>query len=156
MLFRSVPVCNKHIIARRYEQVNEAKKRYDFQKASLNYEDLLCDPEIDVIDICTPPYMHEDMIIGALEAGKHVICEKPLTGYFGQPGDEEPIGDHVPKTKMYDTLLNNLERLKTTVRKSDKKFMYAENFIYAPAVNKAAEIIMKKRSRILFAKGEES
>ncbi len=154
--FSGVPVCNKHIIARRYEQVNEAKKRYDFQKASLNYEDLLCDPEIDVIDICTPPYMHEDMIIGALEAGKHVICEKPLTGYFGQPGDEEPIGDHVPKTKMYDTLLNNLERLKTTVRKSDKKFMYAENFIYAPAVNKAAEIIMKKRSRILFAKGEES
>ena len=34
--------------------------------------------------------------------------------------------------------------------------MYAENFIYAPAINKAAEIIKKKKSRILYAKGEES
>lgn len=154
--FSGVPVCNKHIIARRYEQVNAAKRRFDFQKASLDYQDLLNDPEIDVIDICTPPYMHETMIVQALEAGKHVICEKPLSGYFGRPGDQQPIGDTVSKAVMYDALLENLERLKAVVVKSDKKFMYAENFIYAPAVNKAAEIIRKKRSRILYAKGEES
>lgn len=154
--FRGVPVCNKHIIARRYEQVNEAQRRYDFQKASLNYEDLLSDPEIDVVDICTPPYAHEEMIVQALKAGKHVICEKPLSGYFGKPGDQEPIGLNVSRTIMYNVLLENLERLKKVVDKSNKKFMYAENFIYAPAVNKAAEIIRKKRSRILYAKGEES
>lgn len=154
--YTGVPVCHKHIIGRRLEKVNAYKKRYGFQKASLNFDDLLNDPEIDVIDICTPPYLHEEMIYKALEAGKHVICEKPLSGYFGQEDDEEPIGFHVSKQKMYDELVKSLDKLKYTIQKSDKMFMYAENFVYAPAINKAAEIIRKKKSRILYAKGEES
>ena len=85
-----------------------------------------------------------------------MICEKPLSGYFGEPEDPKPIGSCVSKVKMYEVLLNKLERLKSAVEKSNKKFMYAENFIYAPAVNKAAEIIQKKHSKILYAKGEES
>lgn len=44
-----------------------------------DYEDLLHDPDIDVIDICLPTYLHEEYIIKAAEAGKHIICEKPLT-----------------------------------------------------------------------------
>lgn len=154
--YTGVPICLKRIIANRHEQVNEAKKRYGFLYSSLNFQDLINDEEIDLIDICTPPYAHEEMIIKALEAGKHVICEKPLSGYFGQEGDLEPIGDCVSKVKMYDELIKSLDRLRTVVNKSGCKFMYAENFIYAPAVLKAAEIIRKKKSRILYAKGEES
>ncbi len=146
----------KTISARRQEQVMEAKKRYGFEKATLDYHDILNDPEIDVVDICTPPYVHEEMILEALAAGKHVICEKPLSGYFGMPGDLEPIGDAVSKQKMYEHLLESMERVRNAVKKSGKKFMYAENFVYAPAVQKAAEVIYKKKSRILFAKGEES
>lgn len=151
-----VPVCYKHIIARRMEQVNAAKERYGFINASLNFDDLLNDPEIDVIDICTPPYAHEDMIIRALEAGKHVICEKPLTGYFGLPGDKEPIGKYVSKSVMYEEVLKSIDRIREVIDGSEKKFMYAENFVYAPAVIKSAEIIRKKKSKILYAKGEES
>lgn len=154
--YTGVPVCCKRIIGRRFEQVNAAKERYGFLEASLNFDDLLNDPEIDVIDICTPPYVHEEMIIKALRAGKHVICEKPLCGYFGQDGDEQPIGLKVSKEKMYDELIKSIDRLKSEIDKSDKKFMYAENFVYAPAINKAAEIIAKKKSKILYAKGEES
>ena len=154
--YTGVPVCCKRIIGRRFEQVNAAKERYGFLEASLNFDDLLNDPEIDVIDICTPPYVHEEMIIKALRAGKHVICEKPLCGYFGQAGDEQPIGLKVSKEKMYDELMKSIDRLKSEIDKSDKKFMYAENFVYAPAINKAAEIIAKKKSKILYAKGEES
>ena len=151
-----IPVCFKHIIARREEQVMAAKNRFGFLKSSLDFEDLLKDEEIDVIDICTPPYMHEEMIIRTLQAGKHVICEKPLSGYFGMEGDKEPIGVCVSKVKMYEKLLESIERIKREVMGSGKKFMYAENFVYAPAVTKAAEIIRKKGSRILYAKGEES
>lgn len=154
--YSGVPVCYKHIIGRRFEQVEAAKERYGFINASLDFDDLLNDPEIDVIDICTPPYAHAEMIIKALKAGKHVICEKPLSGYFGQEGDEQPIGLKVSKVKMYDELVKSIDELKKVIDESDRKFMYAENFIYAPAINKAAEIISKKKSKILYAKGEES
>lgn len=154
--YSGVPVCFKHIIAHRWEQVNAMKQRYGFINASLDFDDLLRDEEIDVIDICTPPYAHSEMIIKALKAGKHVICEKPLCGYFGREGDIEPIGDNVSKSVMYDCLLEEIGKLREIVKNSGKKFMYAENFVYAPAVSKAAEVLMKKKSKILYAKGEES
>lgn len=154
--YTGVPVCFKHIIARRFEQVNAMKNRFGFENASLDFEDLLKDEEIDVIDICTPPYIHKEMILKAMRAGKHVICEKPLSGYFGMEGDIEPIGDTVSKVKMYDELIKDIDELREEINKSKCKFMYAENFVYAPAVTKAAEILTKKKSKILYAKGEES
>src|SRR3954452_9977536 len=41
-------------------------------------EDLIADREIDVVDICTPNNYHAPLAIAALNAGKHVLCEKPL------------------------------------------------------------------------------
>ena len=41
-------------------------------------DDLLDDPEIDVVDVCLPPRFHPDVTIRALRAGKHVFCEKPI------------------------------------------------------------------------------
>ena len=154
--FTGIPLRFKMIVARRKEQLEVAKAIYGFEETSYDFEDLLTDPDIDVIDICTPPYVHEEMIERAMLAGKHVICEKPLTGYFGMSGDEYPIGINVSKKVMYLQLLESIRRLRQIIRKSGKKFMYAENFVYAPAVLKAAEIITAKKSRILYAKGEES
>ena len=45
--------------------------------------------DVDAVDLCVPTHLHEEMILLAAEAGKHVICEKPLTGYFGGETDEE-------------------------------------------------------------------
>lgn len=154
--FSGVPIRLKTVVARRQEQLDYAKKAYGFEQTSTNFEDLINDPEIDVIDICTPPYAHKEMIEKAMMAGKNVICEKPLTGYFGEPGDEDPIGDTVSKRVMYLKMLEDIRNLRKTIKKSGKKFMYAENFVYAPAIRKAAEIVQAKKSRILFMKGEES
>lgn len=151
-----IEVRYRHIISKTLPRLMKAKERFGFEKASLDFHDLLNDPQIDVIDICTPPYAHEDMIILALRAGKHVICEKPLSGYFGGEDDSAPIGNTVPKTIMYDRLLSSLHNIGQVLKESDRKFMYAENFVYAPAVKKAAEIITAKKSRILYMKGEES
>jgi len=45
---------------------------------STDADDLFGDPEIDIIDVCTPNMTHAPLVIAALDAGKHVICEKPL------------------------------------------------------------------------------
>ena len=47
-------------------------------KVSLNFEDVLKIKEIDIIDICLPPHLHFSACKKSLEAGKNVICEKPL------------------------------------------------------------------------------
>ncbi|HOA19800.1 MAG TPA: Gfo/Idh/MocA family oxidoreductase [Sedimentibacter sp.] len=138
------------------EKAEEIRKKYNFENAVKSFDELLKDDEIDLIDIVTPPYLHKDMIIRAVNAGKHVICEKPLTGYFGKAGDSEPIGLMVSKEKMFNDVIRELDEIKDAVKKSGKHFMYAENFVYAPNVQKTAEIIRSKKSRILFMKGEES
>jgi predicted dehydrogenase len=152
----SIPVRLKTVMARRPEQLRKAAGLYGFEKQTTDLNELLNDPEIDVVDICTPPYVHKEEIIRAMRAGKHVICEKPLVGYFGREGDPEPIGEKVSKRVMYECLLEELEELKDAVMGSGRRFMYAENFVYAPAVLKAGEIIRARKSRILYMKGEES
>lgn len=150
-----LPIRLKTIVAKRPEQLEPAMKKYCFEKLSYDFYDLINDCEINVIDICTPPYVHEEMIISAIEAGKNVICEKPLTGFFGN-GEYHLVGDIIEKGEMYKKLIYSLDRIKSVIDNSNSKFMYAENFVYAPAVLKAAEIIKAKKSRILYAIGEES
>ena len=129
-------------------------KAFGFQKFYADYREMLKDPEIDVVDIITPPVLHAEMILEALAAGKHVICEKPLTGYFGEPGQEGNVGE-VPKRVMYERVMEQLDCLKEAVERSGKLFMYAENFCYAPAVQKTAEILRAKGSKILYMRAEE-
>lgn len=138
------------------ERAGGLAAKYGFAGYTADYRNILADREIDVVDICTPPFLHKAMIIEAMKAGKHVICEKPLTGYFGREGDPAPIGDRVSKRRMYDAVIEGLDELGKVVENSGKLFMYAENYIYSPNVLKAAELIRAKKSRILFMRGEET
>ena len=149
-----VPIRLKTVCDLNLDLANQVKERYGYEQAITNFDDMLADPEIDVIDIVTPPFLHCSMAIKALKAGKHVICEKPLTGYFGKPG-EENVG-RTEKSKMYREVMAIMDELKEVVDSTDKKFLYAENFVYATPVQKAAEIIRAKKSKVLFMKGEES
>jgi predicted dehydrogenase len=49
-----------------------------FASSTGNWRDLLADPQVDVISVTTPNAFHADMAVAALEAGKHVWCEKPM------------------------------------------------------------------------------
>lgn len=151
-----IPVRLKTISDIDEEKAKKAVEMFGIEKACKDYKEILNDEEIDIVDICTPPFLHPEIAKEALQAGKHVICEKPLTGYFGRKEDPQPIGKMVRKEFMYEQILKEIGDLKKIVEKSDKLFMYAENYVYAPTVQKAAEIIEKKKSKILFMKGEES
>jgi predicted dehydrogenase len=52
--------------------------KYHIQEVAERFDQVCRRPDIDVLDICTPPNLHLDQIQSALKAGKHAICEKPL------------------------------------------------------------------------------
>jgi predicted dehydrogenase len=60
------------------EKVERVAQKFQVPQAHSRLDDLLADPEIDAVDVCTPNYLHAPMSIAALEAGKHVLCERPL------------------------------------------------------------------------------
>lgn len=60
------------------EIAEDFKERFSFEKACTNYMDVVNDPEIDIVCVCTPNDSHAEISIAALKAGKHVICEKPI------------------------------------------------------------------------------
>jgi predicted dehydrogenase len=130
------------------------RDKWNYEYATADYDQVLADKEVDIIDIALPPFLHLPFAYKALAAGKHVICDKPLTGYFGAEGDEKPVGDKVPKSKMYESILKDLNECREKVSAADSLFMYAENYIYSPAIVKAAEILRKKKSRIIYMNAE--
>lgn len=60
------------------ERAEAMRERFGFARATADWRDLLKDDSIDVVAITTPNRLHCEMAVGALRAGKHVICEKPM------------------------------------------------------------------------------
>ena len=55
-------------------------ENWGWKTSTTDWHELVSDPEVDLVDVCTPNHLHADMSIEALAAGKHVACEKPLAG----------------------------------------------------------------------------
>jgi predicted dehydrogenase len=56
----------------------EAAERFGFESGVSDWRRIVDDPDIDIVDIATPNDSHAEIAIAAAEAGKHIICEKPL------------------------------------------------------------------------------
>lgn len=106
-------------------------------------------PDIDILDICTPPSSHGAYILAAAASGKHVIVEKPLTGFFGPP-------TQFTKGQMLQEVVGEIRRLRDAVREAGITLGYAENFVYAPSIQKEREIVEKTKAQVLRMAGEES
>ena len=117
----------------------------------------LCDAS-DVIDICGPGSTHEPLAVEALKRGKHVIIEKPFTGYYGPAGaaGEKFRGNAFSKETMLREALASCDRILAAARASGKRVCYAENWVYAPAVSKERDILSKTGGQILWIIGDES
>ena len=97
---------------------NSAAKKLGFQKSTADWMSLINDPELDLISITAPNSLHKDISIAALEANKHVYCEKPLA----------------------PTLEETQEMVKAS-RRSNKKTQVGFNYLSNPMFYTAKEII---------------
>lgn len=109
----------------------------------------------DVVHVCTPALSHVDIAVKALERDKFAIIEKPLTGYFGD-GSEDFNGDTFAKKDALEPVYQAIQRLIDAEKASAARICYAENWVYAPSIQKEREIIEKTGAQILWMHGEEA
>ena len=111
--------------------------------------------DVDIVHCCTTASAHEPVAIAALERDKYVIVEKPLTGYFGD-GCEEFNGEQCSKEAAMESALASVKRMLAAEGKSKGRILYAENWVYAPSIQKEREILEKTGAQILWIHGEEA
>ena len=75
------PVPTMHtVVGRNAGDLREFAQRWGWRNTSTDWQAVVTDADIDLVDIGTPNNVHAEQAIAALEAGKHVACEKPLAG----------------------------------------------------------------------------
>jgi predicted dehydrogenase len=67
-----------HIAARTKETLTAKMKTHGIAKGTLDYREVLADPSVEAVVIATPPHLHPGMTAAALDAGKHILLEKPM------------------------------------------------------------------------------
>jgi predicted dehydrogenase len=97
------------------------------QTACADYQELLCDPQVDAAIVCLPNFLHFPASLAALETNKHVLCEKPPT-------------------------LNAAEMkvLRDEAVKRNLVYFFGRQFRFAPALRTASEIIAQGRLGIIY------
>ncbi|HUT13626.1 MAG TPA: Gfo/Idh/MocA family oxidoreductase [Thermoguttaceae bacterium] len=111
--------------------------------------------EVDVVHVCVPPVSHEPISVAALKRDRFVICEKPLTGYFGD-GSDDFHWDRFDKQIALDAALKSVDRILEAEAAGQGRLLYAENWIHIPAIQKEREILEKTGAQILWIHGEEA
>ena len=72
-------ICLKAVAGKNEERTRQFAERWGYESYTTDWHTLLDREDIDVIDILTPTYLHKEMAVAAMKAGKHVICEKPCS-----------------------------------------------------------------------------
>ena len=92
--FKVVALCDLN-----QERMGTVADEFGIERRVTDFDDVLAMDDIDIIDVCTPPMLHHPMVMAALKAGKHVICEKPLVGSLAQV-DEVMAQEKISKGKL--------------------------------------------------------
>src|SRR4029077_6284351 len=85
-VLRELPVKPKLVMlsGRDRARVEKAASAYGFERSTSDWRELVSNPEVDIVDICTPPGTHAEIAAAAAAARKAVICEKPLAVSYAQ------------------------------------------------------------------------
>jgi len=102
-------------------RIADFKSKFHEIKVDRDFDYMLADPRIDAVAVATPPATHFDLAKRALEAGKHVLVEKPLAVSSAEARELIRIADA-----------------------ADRVLMPGHTFVYSPAVNKVDELIREE------------
>jgi predicted dehydrogenase len=112
---------------KRFVKAHGIPHKYD------DYNRMFARADVDLVSVCAPNFLHKQIGVAALEAGKHVICEKPLA-----------------------TTLADAKALVQAAAKSRRLLMYAEDWLNAPAILRARHIVQQGAiGRVLYIKAKE-
>ncbi|MBQ8894440.1 MAG: Gfo/Idh/MocA family oxidoreductase [Clostridia bacterium] len=100
------------------EKAKKSAEKFKIEHVFQDYRDLLAMEEIDGVVIVTPDQVHREQAIAALQAGKHVLCEKPLA-----------------------LCREDMEAIVQAAKESDKKFMVGQICRYTPGFKMAKELV---------------
>ena len=144
-----VPVEVRGVAAAHPARARAFAAEFDVPVAYHDFDALLADPAVTVVDLGVPNDRHAPFAIAALRAGKHVIVEKPLTGCFA-PRRE------MSADSMRREALGAADAMLAAAEEAGRHLCYAENWLYAPAVVKAERLLGAAGGTILRMQGEES
>ncbi|RMH04197.1 MAG: gfo/Idh/MocA family oxidoreductase [Planctomycetota bacterium] len=124
-----------------------------------DFRALISCEDIDLVDLCVPNHLHERFAVSAAEAGKHVVCTKPLTAFSGfdceRPAEAQRIARQEP-VKMLQAARRAARAMVEAAAAAGVKLCYGENWIYAPAVRRARELAAAAGGVLLEMRGWEA
>lgn len=156
------------VCAARPERARAFADKHGISTVVPTYHDLLSRDDIDAVDLCVPTHLHAEVALAAARAGKHIIVEKPLTGYFGEdagagppgagagPAGDDRIGERIPKRHMWAEARRLARQVADAAASAGVRLCYAENFVYAPPVEKIRRFLKASGGAILDLRAEES
>lgn len=100
------------------EKAQQMAAQFGFERATDNWRDLLSDPAVDVISVTAPNGLHREMALAALQAGKHVWCEKPMA-----------------------LTMEDARAMEAAARASGRKTQLGYNYLANPAISHAARLL---------------
>jgi predicted dehydrogenase len=136
------------VASARADRARRFAGEHGVRAVAADFRAVLDDPSVDAVDLCVPSHLHAAMAIEAAAAGKHVIVEKPLTGFFGDPS--------TPRHVMLQRALASADQVIDACHAAGVRLCYAENWVYAPPIQKARRLLTAAGGPILRLVGEES
>lgn len=120
--------------ARDPDRLRRFCERFDIPHAYTQVGEMLARDDIQLVSICTPNFTHKELVLAALAAGKDVVCEKPLA-----------------------TTVADAREMVEAARRAGRRLMYAEDWVFAPALVRARELIAEGAvGRVLYVKAKET
>ena len=116
------------------EELRQFGRRFDIPHVSDDLEGMLARDDIQMVSICAPNFTHKELVLTALGAGKHVVCEKPLA-----------------------TTVEDAKAMVTAARAAGRRLFYAEDWVFAPALVRVAELVGEGAvGKVVYVKAKES